>query len=70
MKEKYNFIKHHPFLKLGKAPAKRDKRNIKLAAVLYKAPPPVPPSGTSILILQRGQYQLRSSQTTGSGIAL
>jgi len=36
------YIKDHPFFKLGKAPAKRDKRNIKLAAVLYKVPPPVP----------------------------
>jgi hypothetical protein len=29
----------HPFFKLGKAPAKRDKRNIRFAAVLKKLPP-------------------------------
>jgi hypothetical protein len=31
-------LKVHPFFKLGKNPAKRDKRNIKFAAILKKVP--------------------------------
>jgi hypothetical protein len=38
MKEKPSYLKDHPFLKLGKAPVKRDKRNIRLAALLKKLP--------------------------------
>ena len=34
-------IQLHPFFKLGKAPAKRDARNLKFAAIL-RAPPAVP----------------------------
>jgi hypothetical protein len=41
MKIKKSKIKAHPYFKLGKAPAKRDVRNIKFAAVL-KALPTVP----------------------------
>ncbi len=33
----------HPFLKLGKAPAKRDRRNFKLAALLKPKVLPTPP---------------------------
>ena len=38
MQVKKGYLKVHPFFKLGKAPAKRDKRNIMLAAVLKKLP--------------------------------
>ena len=47
MEKKYTIIKDHPFLKLGKTPAKRDERNIRLAAVLYKVLPPVPDQGAN-----------------------
>jgi hypothetical protein len=42
MPEQKSYLKIHPFFKLGKNPAKRDKRNIKLAAILKKIPA-VPP---------------------------
>jgi len=42
MPEQKLHLKIHPFFKLGKNPAKRDKRNIKLAAILKKIPA-VPP---------------------------
>jgi len=38
MESKTNFLKVHPFLKTGKTAPKRDKRNIKLNAVLKKIP--------------------------------
>ena len=41
MAEKSKYLEVHPFLKLGKRAAKRDKRNIMLAGVL-KVLPPVP----------------------------
>jgi hypothetical protein len=41
MQARKSFLKVHPFLKTGKTPPKRDKRNIKLATVLKK-PPAVP----------------------------
>lgn len=37
-------IQAHPFFKLGKAPAKKDDRNLRFAAVLNAAPPKLPDS--------------------------
>ncbi|MDD2898202.1 MAG: hypothetical protein PHI31_05760 [Desulfuromonadaceae bacterium] len=42
MEKMFKVVKNHPFMKLGKNPAVRDTRNIKLAAVLRRALPPVP----------------------------
>lgn len=38
MPQQISHLKVHPFYKLGKDPAKRDKRNIKFAAMLKKMP--------------------------------
>jgi hypothetical protein len=38
MKKKTGYLKSHPFFKLGKAPAKRDKRNLQLSVVIKKLP--------------------------------
>jgi len=41
MQAEKSYVQDHPFFKTGKTPAKRDKRNIQLAAVIKK-PPTVP----------------------------
>ena len=37
-------IQSHPYFKLGKGPAKKDKRNLRFAAILRAAPPKLPSS--------------------------